>query len=391
VILAIVVLFLVSLGQGVTLPLLPAMAQSGSGEASVLGVVYASHGAARIVIQPFGGVWVDRAGGQRVLTVAACLYAAALAGFFFTSSAEEMLVLRIATGMATGLAYPAVFALSIETVPPERQGRRMSLVLAMGTSGMVVGPVLAALLSPRGLRLPLSLALTPAVVVAVGLVFAQVFAKKPPETRAVRNLGDELRAMRGLFLDVALLAAVIPVAFNKLTFSAFQALLPIHGKEVLGLGHRGVSLLFLATGVTFAAVQPLGGWLADRFHPRTVSLALTPVLLFILVSMSLVPSTPFAPFVVAYVSYVAVSSLIYIATLKLVTRTHGSPGRYGGLYGSAATLTDPWTVVGPIVFMNAYAGARNRTFAIMAGVGLLSGAVFALATRRAEPARKIDA
>jgi DHA1 family multidrug resistance protein-like MFS transporter len=386
--LPIAMLFLASLGQGVTIPLLPALTQSGAADARILGLVYGANAGARILAQPLGGVWVDRFGGKRVLVVASLLYTVSLAGFLVISGPVQALGLQVTSGVATGFAYPAVFALAMQGVPAERQGRRVATVLGVGTSGNVVGPVLAALFATKNVRLPVVLALVPTGLVALALVVGAMLARRGEarashgeESRpAPRGLRDEVRAMGRLFLDVALVAAALPIAFNKLTFGAFQALLPIYGGERLGLDTRGVSLLFLATGVSFAVSQPLAGWIVDRFPPRAICLALGPLLLALLASLSFIPGRTY--FFVGYIGYVVSASIIFVATLKLLTTRYGTSGRHGGLYGIAATLTDPFTVVGPILFMNVYATAKSYTFVVMAAVGVLSLAGFARYTKR---------
>jgi MFS family permease len=383
VILAIAVLFLVGLGQGVTIPLLPALSESGASDARLLGVVYGSHAAARILMQPIGGVWVDRVGGRRVLVIAALVYVTSLVGFFFTSSPLHTLVLRIMAGISSGLIHPAVFVLAMHGVPPERQGRRVSTVLGVGASGMVVGPVLAALFATKSLRLPLVIALVPTAAVTLALIVAAAKAEPKEADGKRRTLSEELREMRGLFLRGSLIAMTLPIALNKLTFGAFQALLPIYGEEKLELGRRGVSLLFLATGIAFAATQPIAGPLVDRLAPRTVCLLLTPILIVLLGAMTFIPVREV--FYVLYILYIVVSSIIFVATLKLVTTTFGAGGeRHGGLYGSVATLTDPFTVLGPILFMNVYAAMKVQTFAVMAAVGIVSGLIFARYSLRTE-------
>jgi MFS family permease len=302
------------------------------------------------------------------------VYVSSLAGFLFPSSPPEALVLRLLGGASSGLIHPAVFVLAMEGVPPERQGRRMSTVLGVGAAGMVVGPVLAALFAARSVRLPLMIALVPTVIVTLALIIGAA-RTKDSAPGAPRALGDALREMRGLVLRGARIATTLPIAFDKLTVGAFQALLPVYGAESLDLGHRGVSVLFLITGVAFAATQPIAGPLVDRIAPRTLCLVLTPVLLALLSAMSFFPGREV--FFVTYVLYIVVTSTIFVATLKLVTTSFGGDGaRHGGLYGSIATLTDPFTAIGPILFMNVYAVAKGQTFLSMAAVGVLSGALF---------------
>jgi Na+/melibiose symporter-like transporter len=252
---------------------------------------------------------------------------------------------------------------------------------------MVVGPVLAALFAAKSLRLPLVIALVPTVLVTSALIVVamRTTTNEPAETRPPRKLVGELREMRALFLNGSLFAMTLPIAFNKLTFGAFQALLPIHGEAKLDLGRRGVSLLFLATGVAFAATQPVAGPLVDRIAPRSLYLILAPILVAVLAVMAF--PFPREVFFAAYILYIIITSIIFVATLKLVTTTFGAGGeRHGGLYGSVATLTDPFTVLGPIVFMNAYAflgpDRSAHTFLGMAAVGVLSAALFARYTSK---------
>ena len=245
---------------------------------------------------------------------------------------------------------------------------------------MVLGPVLAALFATKHLRLPLVIALVPAAAVALFLGIAAISrrAGTAVATSASVARGTDLKDLRSLLLDVTLLATIVPIAFNKLTFSAFQALLPIYGSEVLAFDRRWVSLVFLVTGVAFAAVQPLGGRLVDRFSPRSFVIALTPVLIAILFALSFV--TGRASFLVGYVLYILVATLVFVAALKLLATHPGASTRMGAVYGGAATLTDPFTAIGPIVFMTAYAHVQTYTFALMAAVGLVTGVAFVRGT-----------
>lgn len=380
-ILAILVLFLASLSQGVTVPLLPSLSNAGAEQAQLLGLVYGAHGAMRIASQPFGGLWVDRAGGNRVLAAAAVLCTLSLAGFLFTTSPYQSLVLRGFGGISSGLAHPAAFAVALDGIAAERHGRRLSTVLAVGATGMVLGPVLAALFATRHLRLPVVVALVPAGAVAVVLCITTLARRHPIGAFAgpATQRSTSLKELRTLLLDVTLLATVVPIAFNKLTFSAFQALLPIHGEAVLGLDRRGVSLVFLVTGIAFAAVQPVGGRLVDRFSPRAVVIVLTPALIGVLFALSLANGRD--AFLVLYVLYIVVATLVFVAALKLLATHPRASTRMGAVYGGAATLTDPFTAIGPIVFMTAYAHVQTYTFALMAAVGLVTGIAFVRGTR----------
>lgn len=356
-------------------PLLPELA--GSSDAALLSVVYAVYAAAKIGAQVPGGAWVDRAGGRRVLLIALSLFTLSLLGFCAGGSLRFFALVRAVEGAATGLAYPAVFALTLYGSADNRAGRRIALVMGVGTSGLLVGPALGAALAPHGARVPVLVAFAASLALTV-VCFARV--RRTPRPERPRTLRAEAHAIALLAADVAFLGLCMPIAFNKLTFSSFQGLLPLHGPQALGLGTRGVTGLFVLTGVCFAAAQAAGGALVDRFPARSVALALTPPLLASLALMA--ASRSAAGFTLAYAGYVASSSIIFTAVLKHAARTYGTDDTYGGIFGVLGTLTDSMTIVGPLLFLNLYPLLGAGVFLAMAAAGL----PFALLFWRMQPA-----
>lgn len=357
-------LFVVSLGYGVIVPLLPSLS---GGVAQVtpgtVSAVYASYAAAKIVAQVPGGVWVDRRGGGPVLRVALPLFAVSLAGFLWNGGAWWFALVRAVEGAATGLVYPAVFALVLEQ--GEASGRRIGLTLGIGTSGLLIGPALGWWLSKTSLQLPV-------VVAAVTALGLSVLVRAPsrPVVGPQRTLESEWRSLSALAMSGGFLGLMLPVAFNKLTFSAFQGLIPLYGPTHLGLDLGGVTALFVLTGVVFGIFQGVGGVLADQLAPRGLVLACSLPLLAAYAALSVV-STGLG-FALCYGSAIALSSVIFTATLKHAARAFGTQDTYGGVFGVLGTLTDTMTVVGPLLFLNVYGAVEGWVFAVMALIGVPS-------------------
>jgi len=363
-------LFVVSLGYGVIVPLLPELA--GGREATdetLLSAVYATYAAAKIGCQVPGGVWVDRVGAERVVRIALVAFCLSLAGFLLPVGLVGFTVVRAVEGAATGLVYPAVFALAARGAPKDAIGKRMGTMAGIGTSGLLVGPALGGALSGYGAWVPVVVALGASVLLTVVLIAWR--PEVPPVARDAASpatTGEAFAALFRLARNLGFLGLMLPIAFNKLTFSAFQGLLPLVGPDAYDLGNVGVTLLFVETGVVFALCQPVGGVLADRFAPRRIALAMTLPLLASLAWMSFAGGA--IVFAVAYGIYIAASSIIFTATTKHAALAFGSDDTYGGLFGLLSTLTDVMTVVGPLLFLNLYAPLEGVVFAVMAGVGI---------------------
>ena len=369
--LAVFALFVVSLGYGVVVPTLPTLA--GGRDVipeSSLSLIFALYSTARIACQIPGGLATDRFGPVPMLRLALPLFAATLLGFVLSADPWVFLVLRGLEGAATGLVYPACFALALLDGDPAGGGRRLSTVAALGTSGLLLGPALGALL-PDAPRLAVSVALAPTVGLALW-IWRPGGARVSPTAVGTRNppraLREDVHALIQVGRQVAFLALMAPIAFNKLTFSAFQGLLPLVGADHWPGEPRRVLALFVLIGLVFALAQPVAGLLADRLAPRALVRWTTPALLGALAGLGFVNDFP--PFALLFGLYVFASSIIFTATMKHGARTFGTEDTYGGVFGLLATLTDLATIIGPLVFINLYAAWNDGAFLAMAIVGL---------------------
>lgn len=355
-------LFAVSLGYGVVVPLVPTLA--GGAEGLGLSLVYALYSAAKISAQLPGGVWVDRVGADRMLRLGLGLFVLATAGFLIPGPVWWLVALRIVEGLATGLVYPAVFA---RVFSAGGSGTSLGAVGGLGSSGMVLGPALAGLLGRHDVRTPLAIA----VLVAL-LAFAWSFLERKrgaERPRPPRTLKEELGQLAALGRNVAFVGTLLPIAFNKLSFTGLAGVLPLHAKRFVGLELGGVTVLFGLLGVTFGLAQPLGGALADRFAARKVVLLAAPLSLASLAAMSFLLEP--VPHALALVGYVAGSSVVFAVVLKHAADAHGSAGTHGGVFGVIGTSTDVMTVLGPLVFVNAYQAWPRALYALMASVGVV--------------------
>lgn len=358
-------LFVVSLGYGVVVPLLPELAGGRAAtDEALLSAVYASYAALKIGAQVPGGVWVDRVGPTRVMRWALAGYLVSLGGFLFGADLAWFTAVRAVEGAATGLVYPAAFALALRGADPAKTGRRLGTMAGVGTSGLLVGPALGGWLGEADPRLPVQVALLATVPV---LAWTLARDAEPPR-EAERSVGAELRGLGRVARDFGFLALMLPIAFNKLTFSSFQGLLPLWGPDVLDVGTRGVTAYFVLTGVCFGAAQPLAGWLSDRVGARPVVLVGCVPLLVCLAALNWT-TTPVL-FGVAYGGYVVFASCMFTATMKHAAHAFGTDDTYGGLFGMLGTLTDVMTVVGPLLFINLYGLVGPRVGVWMAVVGL---------------------
>lgn len=376
-------LFVVSLGYGVVGPLVPALAErAGDTDVASFSWMFATYSTAKIVSQPAGGVLVDRVGARKVLLAGLALYALAMGGLVFPSPLAGISSLRAVEGAAEGLVYPAVLSAVRERTPAEDIGRKLGLVLAVGSSGLLLGPVLGSSLRSFGVAWPLLVAASVAGIVAIGAAIAVRAQAAAPHARTLRG---ELATIAAAARDPDVSLPALPIAHNKLAISGYLALFPISIVADLHEPPERVAVPFLVVGIAFGLSQPLGGWLVDRYEPRiVVSSLLLPVLLS---CAALALPRTLAAFSAVLAINVVLQSIVFTGVLKQVSVAKGARDVYGGVIGSLATITDLSTIVGPLVVLGAYPRIGALVFPLVAAAGILFHVPYSLHAlrRRSRP------
>ena len=248
------------IGFGIVVPILPLYAERFGAKGFTAGLLFAVFSAAQFALAPIVGKLSDRIGRRPVLMIS--LVGTAVASLI-TGAAGSLWVLFVGRALdgASGASTAVAQAAAADLAPPQERPRLMGLIGAAFGIGFVVGPAIGALASIGGPRLPFFIA---AGLAALNAVAAWIrvpetrHGDRPSESWAVpasarRALSPELRRL-------AIVAFVTTVAF-----AGFETTFGLFAKRRLGIGQRGVSLVFVAVGVVLVAVQ---GGLFHRFVER---------------------------------------------------------------------------------------------------------------------------
>jgi MFS family permease len=137
--------FIVWLGFGALLPVLPIYFTEQGVDLALLGLVIAAWPAARLVGEPVFGWLADRT--ARVPLMVIGLVATGIFSFLplvFTGPLAFVL-LRAASGLATAAYDPAARGYLTDATPPERRGEAFGLYGAFQMGGLLLGPAIGAL------------------------------------------------------------------------------------------------------------------------------------------------------------------------------------------------------------------------------------------------------
>ncbi len=280
-----------------------------------LGLVTGSYTLAAALAGAAGSGFLDRFDRRKALAVAMAGLVVATAAGGLATGLQSLLAARMAAGLFGGPATSLSFAIVADTVPPERRGRAMGVVMGAFSVATVVGvPSGLWLAQAGGWRAPFLAVAGMGVVVAAGAIFLM-----PPmrghlaHARASAARGYAFLRERTSILSLAATATTMAATFaivpNLAAFLQFNA----------GFSRDRLGLLYMAGGVLSFLVLRAVGRAIDRFGAPRVAAAGTVVMLTNL-ALDFAPASPVLPAWALFVLFILANSIRNPALSSLASR-----------------------------------------------------------------------
>lgn len=259
------VLFLVMLGFGSIIPVMPFWAQHFGATAVQMGLLMAIYSFMQFLFSPLWGAYSDRVGRRPVLLLGLAGY---VLTFFLLGEARtlwHLYAIRALAGLLSSATLPTAMAMVGDTTTEQDRAKGMGLLGAAMGLGMIFGPGIGGLLSRIELNLPF---LVSAGLGAVTLVFAYFLL--PESLPAGRSAEPGHRGPRMAGMLQALQGPLAIVYYNAffVTFSVagLESTFGYLVADRLGLGPGDVGGIFVAMGLVVVVIQGgLVGKLVNRF------------------------------------------------------------------------------------------------------------------------------
>ena len=255
-------IFLVMVGFGIIIPVLPFYAQNLGANPTELGWLMAVYSAMQLIFAPVWGRISDRIGRKPVMLVG--ISGLALS-FFLMAIATEfwmLFVARIIGGVLSSANMPTAFAYVADITTPENRSKGMGIVGAAAGLGFIVGPAIGGIFSKNSLHTPFFVAGFSSLVTIV-LVVLFIKESLPREKRGQAreekpSRFELLRGQHGLLFILQF--------FISFSLAGLEATFAYFGAARAGLGTTEIGYIFMIMGLASAFVQGgLMGPLAKRF------------------------------------------------------------------------------------------------------------------------------
>lgn len=244
-------MFLVMVGFGIIIPVLPFLAEKVGGNSTELGLLMAVYSLMQLFFAPMWGRISDRIGRKPVMAIG---IAGLALSFFISAMADSLWVLfaaRVIGGILSSANMPTAMAYVADITTPEDRGKGMGIIGAAIGLGFIFGPAIGGIFSKTSLTLPFYIA---GVVAILTFVLVLVFLKEslPLEKRTQQSKNNESmwKAFKGPLTIMFILQLIITLSMAGLeaTFAYFAA-------EKIDIDSVQLGYIFMIMGFGSAIVQ----------------------------------------------------------------------------------------------------------------------------------------
>ena len=258
-------LFVVTLGFGVVMPIIPFYMERFGAGGTELGLLVASYAVMRLFFGPVWGSVSDRVGRKPILMLGVLGYGITMVGFGLATALWMMFAARILSGVLSSATSPTTMAYIGDSTSDEDRSQGMGLLGAAAGLGAIFGPALAGLLANRSLSTPffVAAALSLIAVLLIRLLLPESLPaseRKRSEEAAWNPRGW----VQSLFSPVGpLMVLVFLVTAGSMTM---YGIIGLYALERFDAGTTQVGVLFAVLGLLTAVGQGLlVGPLTKRF------------------------------------------------------------------------------------------------------------------------------
>jgi len=340
-------LFIVMVGIGLVIPILPFYVEMFNADAQTLGFLVAVFALMQFLFAPIWGRLSDRIGRKPLITIGLIGFAVAEFIFAFASGLWMLFLSRIMAGIFGSALMPTAMAYVSDVTSDKERGQGMGILGASMGLGIVVGPGIGGWLGEIDLSYPFILAGVAASIAAVvSIIFLpESFTKEKRDALDVEVKSSQWSKMKTALLSPVgfLLVLVFIMSFG---LANFQAIFGYYALERYGYGPQQVGVIILIVGIVGTLVQGIGvGRMTKRFgEEKVVTIALIiSAIGFVIMTLA----QTFTMVIVTTGIFFIGNSLLRPSLNSLISKLAGS--RQGMIMGLNNSFLSLGNVAGPIL------------------------------------------
>jgi MFS family permease len=280
--------FLLSVGQGILIPVLPGFAkQEMAATIGLIGVVIAARHIGTMIFDVPAGILVTRLGLRRTMLGGVILFGIAAVWAGVSPNVTSLIAARLLAGVSFALWSISRHTYIASAVPIDVRGRALSLFGGISRIATILGPLLGGVLAEYvGIRVPFFAQAAVAVLTLVVVLATTKNMTEPARSKARQNVFAELGTVVKRHRRDFATAGVAAVSLQFLR-AGREFLIPVWGGE-LGLGEAKIGYIATASFAIDSMLFPIVGYSMDKWGRKSTGL---PAFVVLALAIALIPLT----------------------------------------------------------------------------------------------------
>lgn len=245
------VMFLVMVGFGIIIPVLPFYAEKIGASPTELGLLMAVYSLMQLIFAPMWGRISDRIGRKPVIMIG---IAGLALSFFLMAISNQLWMLfaaRIIGGFLSSANMPTTMAYVADITTPEDRGKGMGIIGAAVGLGFIFGPAIGGIFSESSLTTPFYLAGASSLIT----FFLVMFLLKESLSKESRHQAvTKKTSMWKAFTGPASILFILQL-FISLSLSGLEATFAYYAADKANIGTKQLGYIFMIMGLAGAFVQ----------------------------------------------------------------------------------------------------------------------------------------
>ena len=245
------VMFLVMIGFGIIIPVLPFYAEELGANTFQLGLLMAVYSLMQLIFAPIWGRLSDRIGRKPVMMIG---IAGLALSFFIQAMATELWMLfaaRIIGGLLSSANMPTAMAYVADITTPENRGKGMGIIGAAVGLGFVFGPAIGGIFSKSSMSMPFYLAGFSSILTLILVFF---LLKETLQKNSEKASAEKKQSLWQSFSGPSSVLFILQL-FISLSLSGLEATFAYFAAKKAGLNATDLGYIFMIMGFAGAMVQ----------------------------------------------------------------------------------------------------------------------------------------
>lgn len=335
--------FATSFGAHIVAVNLPFYAEKVGIGLTMIGLLIAIYDFAEIVAKPVFGGLADKKGMKKALYLGIIIFILASLLYPFVPP-NFLIVVRFFQGLG-GAALSAVSLAMVGTLYKDNKGKAFGIYNAIKGLGYVVSPVIGGAIVMRSSFAGIFYACAGIGLIALLLAFT-LPADKGKVTSAFDDYDDDFsfKSLLAVFKNKILMPWFLIIVINMFFVGILFGFLPVRIHQ-LGYNPFNTGLLLSVTTISYLVVQPVAGWMADKFNQVLI---LRIGMLLSILSTAAIPFVTGPLLIIACITAGIGIGIVWTNTDTIVSNL-AKEDEMGATMGAAGSFKELGDMIGPLM------------------------------------------